>query len=670
MKSPIAKLAAAAVIIVAVWVGLDVIRPGGSVALAQVLAQIERIEAYTYKMKMNMANVPGMPTERSLNVEMKATVARDIGMRMTTRAGEGLMLISDTYVILDEKVIVSVMPGQKQYMRIKLTDDVFEKIRKENGDPWAIVRQFTENEYTKIGRIVVDGVEVEGFESNDPNIADNVLGNVVGRLWVDALTKLPVRFDIEVLGENGKTMTDMTVYGFEWDVAVEPDVFIPSIPDEYKLASEVELSTEEEFHLEVLGLFAELTHGKYPSELNVMKIMEEFQHAMITQFGDPMTEPSQPQGRQKMMNLQMASAFYAKLASQGKDLAYYGDKVTAEFPDAVLMRWKTEDGTYKVIFGDLSVGKAIAEELEELEAAPLNPKPTAIKPDPADGAEGTVLTGLKLSWMSGAYATAHRVYFGTESDQLTLLGEVTTESAEPATLQRGATYYWRIDEVQSDGSVVTGDLWSFNTGKLVAHWKLDEGAGNTISNAIGTGYNGKIIGNPIWTTGIIGGALEFDSDGYYVEIIDSNDFAVTRQITVSAWVKTDKIVRRWQAIATKGDRSWRLQGRRSGNALEFCCSGLLIPGNRWGSLYGKTDVDDGQWHHVAGVYDGERIYLYLDGKVDNSNRASGRIRLDDKQVRIGDNSQHPGRYWNGLIDDVRIYSYGMSAEEVAALSKE
>lgn len=666
MKSRITKLAAAAVIIAAVWVGLTIIESGGGVALAEVLQKIERVRAFTYNMKMNMANVPGMPANSPIEVEMKAVVAKDVGMRMTARTGDSI--ISETYIVLDEKAIVSVMPDQKQYMRIKLTDDIFWKMQKENGDPRAVVRQFTENEYTELGRSVVDGIEVEGFESNDPNIVENVLGNVIGRLWVDTSTKLPVRYDIKILAEDGKMMMDMMVYGFEWDVEVEPGVLTPTIPDDYKLMAEVEFSDDEKFYLEVLGLFAEVSGGKYPSELNAIKIMEEFQHEMITHFGDPMTEPTQPEGRQKMMNLQMAGTYYAKLTSEGKDLAYHGDIVTAEFPHAVLMRWKADSGKYKVIFGDLSVREVAPQELEKLEAAPLNPKPTAIKPSPADAAEGTVLTGLKLAWMPGAYAVAHNVYFGVHPDRLTLLGEVTTESAGPATLQRGATYYWRVDEVQPDGSIAAGDTWSFNTGRLVAHWKLDDGSGDTAANAIAGGYQGKLVGNPVWTGGIIGGALNFDGQGDYIEIIDSNDFTITSQITVSAWIKTDKIDKRWQAVVTKGDRSWRLQGQRRGYALEFACTGLVIPGSMWGSLYGTIDANDGQWHHVAGVYDGQKICLYIDARLDVSQPASGRIRLDDKAVVIGDNSQKPGRCWNGLIDDVRIYSYGMTPEEVAAIS--
>jgi hypothetical protein len=666
MKSRITKLAAAAVIVAAVWVGLTVIESGGGVALAEVLQKIERVRAFTYNMKMNMANVPGMPANSPIEVEMKAVVAKDVGMRMTARTGDSI--ISETYVVLDEKAIVSVMPDQNQYMRIKLTDDIFWKMQKENGDPRAIVRQFMESEYTELGRSVVDGIEVEGFESNDPNIVENVLGNVIGRLWIDTSTKLPVRYDIKILAEDGEMMMDMTVYGFEWDVEVEPGALTPTIPDDYKLMAEVEFSDDEKFYLEVLGLFAEVSGGKYPSELNAIKIMEEFQHEMITHFGDPMTEPTQPEGRQKMMNLQMAGTYYAKLTSEGKDLAYHGDIVTAEFPHAVLMRWKADSGKYKVIFGDLSVREVAPQELEKLEAAPLNPKPTAIKPSPADAAEGTVLTGLKLAWMPGAYAVAHNVYFGVHPDRLTLLGEVTTESAGLATLQRGTTYYWRVDEVQPDGSIAAGDTWSFNTGRLVAHWKLDDGSGDAAANAVAGGYQGKLVGNPAWIAGIIGGALNFDGQGDYIEIIDSNDFTITNQITVSAWIKTDKIDKRWQAVVTKGDRSWRLQGQRRGYALEFACTGLVIPGSMWGSLYGTIDANDGQWHHVAGVYDGQKICLYIDARLDVSQPASGRIRLDDRAVLIGDNSQKPGRFWNGLIDDVRIYSYGMTAEEVAAIS--
>ena len=55
------------------------------------------------------------------------------------------------------------------------------------------------------------------------------------------------------------------------------------------------------------------------------------------------------------------------MAGAEKEAVYYGDSVTSENPEAVLLRWKVSDDEYRVIFGDLSVGNATAEELAELE---------------------------------------------------------------------------------------------------------------------------------------------------------------------------------------------------------------------------------------------------------------------------------------------------------------
>ena len=57
----------------------------------------------------------------------------------------------------------------------------------------------------------------------------------------------------------------------------------------------------------------------------------------------------------------------------------------------------------------------------------------------------------------------------------------------------------------------------------------------------------------------------------------------------------------------------------------------------------------------------------MDGKLDAQTEATGRIRSNDWPVSIGENSEETNREWNGLIDDVRIYSYALSAEEIRIL---
>jgi hypothetical protein len=271
--------------------------------------------------------------------------------------------------------------------------------------------------------------------------------------------------------------------------------------------------------------------------------------------------------------------------------------------------------------------------------------------------------------MPGEDAAKHKVYFGTRADQMSLLDEVTTDSAELPGLQRDTMYYWRVDSVKSNGSVTTGDLWSFNTGRLVAWWKLDDGSGQTVTDSSGFTHNGKLIGDPRWVDGIEGGALEFDGDGDYVDMGKNSAFDIKNQITVSVWIKVNAFDKDWQAIISKGDRAWRLQRNWNKNTLEFACSGLVVPGNDWGPIYGNMNVNDGHWHHIAGVYDQQKIYLYVDGNLDASTTASGTIRVNEEPVYIGANSQVLDRFYNGLIDDVRIYNYALNPEEVSEIAR-
>ncbi len=670
MTSKITKLAAAAVIIIAVIV--SIYQFGGSiesVAWAEVLDNIKRVPAFAYLMNMDMKDMPGMQAGETTKMEVEALVSQNYGMRMNSYV-DG-KLAAQIYVLPPQGLLISVVPEQRQYIRMNLTNELFEKIQKDNGDPRKIVEEFMKYEYTELGRSTIDGIEVEGIELKDPRIAGGVLDDVVGRLWCAVGNGLPVRLEMEAYSKDGSKIMDMTLHGYEWDLEVDASEFEPNISDDYELMADLELSVGEKSIVQGLEFFAELTNGRYPGELSVMTISQELQQlrgAMAAKFGDSPDERASQEAMQKLVNLQMVATLYATLVTEDKDPAYYGDKVTAEFPHAVLMRWRMDNGNYKVIFADLSVGEVTPEELAELESAPLNTEPKAIKPRPADGVEGVQLSELQLSWMPGAYVTEHKVYFGTNADSLSLLTEVSDSSSTLApALQRQTSYYWRIDEIQPDGSIVTGDIWSFNTGGLVAWWTLDDGSGDIAIDDSGNGHDGSLVGDTSWAPGITGGALKFDGDGDYVDIGDAPALNITNQITVSAWIKVDAFDRDWQAIVTKGDSSWRLQRDNNNNHLEFACTDLAVPGTTWSNIFGTIDVNDGQWHHVVGVYDGDMMYLYTDGKLDASAEASGTIQINNRPVYIGENAERPGRCWDGLIDDVEIYSYALSADEIVAI---
>ncbi|MHC4641409.1 MAG: LamG domain-containing protein [Planctomycetota bacterium] len=666
MRNPIIKLAAAAAIIIAVGIfffGND------RDLLAVVIKRVEKIKTVMYRMKATMKGLPGPSENETMEIDMQAKLAYDRGFYIDGRICVGKKRIAtDTYVLFDEGAILTVLPKEKKYLKLRLTDELLEEMEKENGDPRTMLKDMKKHEYTKLGFDTIDGIEVEGIEVTDPAMGGGMFDELVVRLWVDVKTDLPVLMTMKASTNDGKVILDMVMDDYQWDVEIDTAEIEPNIPDDYKLLADAEFGMDSDGKgiVETLKFFADYADGRYPSTLAGMNVVKEFSEALIMKFGGrmPLGDPNEEEVAM-IIKLQSIGMTYAMMVKDGNDPAYYGDKVTAQFPHAVLMRWKIADDTYRVIFGDLTIEDLSSEYLAELEAMPLNLNPYPINPEPADGTVGTELEGLELSWIPGAYATAHIVYFGTDPDQMSLLGEVTEPNyAELPQLQRAVTYYWRVNQVQPDGSVVAGDVWSFNTGGLVGWWKLDDGSGTNAADAGDNGLDGTLVGDTSWVDGIVAGALAFDGDGDYVDLGKDPAFDITRQITLSAWIKVNDFDKEWQTIIAKGDSAWRLQRNGNNNTLEFACSGLLIPGTRWGAIHGTVDVKDGWWHHVVGTYDGSKICLYVDGALDVSKEAFGTIRLNDQPVYIGENSEKPNRFWNGLIDDVRIYSYALGADDL------
>ncbi len=572
-----------------------------------------------------------------------------------------------------DKAMILVMPSEKKYMRMVLTEDYLAKMKSQMQDPRFAVTNFMTGQFKELGKDAIDGIEVQGIEVVDPPSVRGIYSNFIGRMWVDVATEYPVRIEIDAeMGTGAEKMKMfMVMDGFEWGAALEPSLFKPDIPADYTMLAEMKMPGQDETSaIEGFKFFSEITNGRYPSSMNVMTTMQEAREALIKDMNlAPGVQPSN-EVQQEMVNkairLQGPFIFFTKLAQEGNEPAYYGDKVTAEFGDSALMRWKVSDEQYRVIFGDLTVDTVSTEELAELEAMPLNRTPKAIKPTPADGTVSGNILDSQLCWMPGMYITEHKIYMGAAPDELELLAEVSGDSnLIVPELQRDTTYYWRVDEIDVNGAVTTGDVWSFNTGSLVGWWKLDESEGTIAYDGSQLGNNGTLKGNPAWqpSDGAMGGALRLDGDGDYVEIAGKPEFDIARQVTVAAWIQVEKFDKDWQAIVTKGDSAWRLS-RGPANVLHFACTGVSAQ-SPW--VNGKKDVNDGRWHQVVGVYDGAELRLYVDGALDVSAPATGKIATNNFPVMIGENAQLPGREWNGLIDDVRIYSYALSEDDVVEL---
>jgi len=201
---------------------------------------------------------------------------------------------------------------------------------------------------------------------------------------------------------------------------------------------------------------------------------------------------------------------------------------------------------------------------------------------------------------------------------------------------------------------------------LVAHWKLDETGGNTAEDSAGDN-DGTLYGAPLWQpySGRMDGALAFDGNGDYVDCGNSSVFDITKEITVAAWVKINALSADWQAIVAKGDSAWRLSTAEDEMRFHFAVTG----GPPWNYVNGDIEVGANEWHHVCGTYDGANMRLYVDGIEDSASPVaeSNGVTTNEYNVYIGANEEEPGRHWDGLIDDVRLYNCPLTAAEVYEL---
>jgi hypothetical protein len=235
---------------------------------------------------------------------------------------------------------------------------------------------------------------------------------------------------------------------------------------------------------------------------------------------------------------------------------------------------------------------------------------------------------------------------------------------------RGLTIQARakLDLYQQKKTYQQQHLWP-NT--LVGWWRFDQDDTQQVRDHSGNDLHGRLRGDArIFTDSDRGAVLSMDGQGDFVDCGRDRRFNLTESLTLCAWIKPGVFSKKHQALMSNGDRGWNLNRSAYDNGMQIAGFGIASsynPSSRvpwWGHLPTKTEIPDGQWHHLAGVYDGVHFMLYVDGKLDDQCKATGRIKPNDWPVFIGANSEEPNREWNGLIDDVRIYSYALSETEV------
>ena len=199
---------------------------------------------------------------------------------------------------------------------------------------------------------------------------------------------------------------------------------------------------------------------------------------------------------------------------------------------------------------------------------------------------------------------------------------------------------------------------------LVAYYPLD---GDT-NDASGNELHGTIMGEPVFVDGAVGSALDLDGVDDYVDCGNSELFSITDAFTLSLWINWRAPGAEWQTVIAKGDNAWRLARGSTTQTMDF---GFTAGGDRgWQAARTASDVPLGEWHHVAATIDTvEGAKIYLDGVLEGTNGDTGGITVGDYPVYIGENAQAASRFWDGSVDDVRLYDGVLSGPEISWLAK-
>lgn len=386
---PFTKIAAAAIILVALSAIFLFPQGGSSIALASVYSKVQQAQAFMYQMSMSMTGMGEMMGTPEM--DMTVTISEDYGMKMenhmTSPGPEGKTqnMTQLAYLLPGEKVMISIIPYQKMYQRIEFTDDLLEQSKKQNNDPREMIKQMMDCKYVELEQTEIDGIKVQGFQTTDPAYAMGLADEVTATVWVDVDTWMPVKS--EIWAKMGAMESTYVIDQFQWDVPISAADFEYVIPEDYKEQGSMKMpEMTEEAAIEGLKIFKKF-FGEYPEKIDLASMVPSLMKKMKYLMDDPKTEyakefiekmkATEAEGDKTVMQqvqneftpVTGLAMFHMRLLQDKKDVAYYGDQVTPADADAVLMRWKIdkESSTYKVIFGDLTVTEMEYDKLREIE---------------------------------------------------------------------------------------------------------------------------------------------------------------------------------------------------------------------------------------------------------------------------------------------------------------
>jgi Concanavalin A-like lectin/glucanases superfamily len=197
----------------------------------------------------------------------------------------------------------------------------------------------------------------------------------------------------------------------------------------------------------------------------------------------------------------------------------------------------------------------------------------------------------------------------------------------------------------------------------VASYGFEEATGTAVQDVSSRANHGTLAGARRTTAGKHGRALAFDGLDDDVTIPDSASLDLTTRMTLEAWVRPTAGGNVWRQALLKEVPGGLAYGLYTSNQ-QAKPAGFLRVGNDVGAA-SPSKLPLNAWTHLATTYDGSALRMYLNGTLVTKKSVSGSMQTSGRPLKIGGNAVW-GEFFQGTIDDVRVYDRALSATDVKA----
>jgi hypothetical protein len=222
---------------------------------------------------------------------------------------------------------------------------------------------------------------------------------------------------------------------------------------------------------------------------------------------------------------------------------------------------------------------------------------------------------------------------------------VTTGDGETPFSSTGLVAQWNFNDTPSTATAVSGGSCGASCNGTLTNF-----SNTTAYDAVaGSGWTSA---NRRWGAG----ALMFDGTDDFVNLGDNAALQPAGSVSVESWFQS-----------TSASNSTLVRKRLYGYSLSINAGILTFSINNSAATpfnaISPKKYNDGNWHHVVGIYNGTSVSLYVDGILINT-ASAGTIYYTAGAVAIGRDGDNPALYFKGIIDSTRIYSRALTASEI------